>query len=126
MDRFPVELLYVLAFVGFILFNYFVQKATRRRQEEEASAQEQAAAEAAPPGEDEPLEDIWGRTPAPAPAPAAPPRPAAPSIAVRPQPPAARPIHPVRALLRDKRDLRRAVILGMVLGPCRSQDPSER
>jgi hypothetical protein len=32
----------------------------------------------------------------------------------------------VRALLKDKRDLRRAVILMMVLGPCRAQDPPER
>jgi hypothetical protein len=34
-------------------------------------------------------------------------------------------MHPVRALLKDKRDLRRAVILMMVLGPCRAQDPPE-
>jgi hypothetical protein len=126
MERFPVELLYVLAFVGFILFNYFVQQARRRRQEEQAQAQAQPAP---PPVEEEILEDIWGRTPTPAPAPAPPPpvlaaRPAAPPIAA--QPPAPRRTHPVRALLHDKRDLRRAVVLMMVLGPCRSQEPLER
>ena len=123
MERFPVELLYVLAFGGFILFNYFVQQARRRRQEEQAQAQAQPAP---PPVEEEILEDIWGRTPTPAPAPApvAAPRPAAPPIAA--QAPAARRIHPVRALLQEKRDLRRAVVLMMVLGPCRSQEPPER
>jgi hypothetical protein len=32
----------------------------------------------------------------------------------------------VRALLKGKRDLRRAVVLAMVLGPCRAQQPPER
>ena len=136
MERFPVELLYVLGFVAFVLFNYITQKAVRRRQQEEAAAkeqaaaQEQAAAPAEPPsGEDEPLEDIWGRTPAPAPVLA--PRPAPPAIrteppAIRAEPPAPQRLHPARALLKDKRDLRRAVVLMMVLGPCRAQDPPER
>jgi hypothetical protein len=121
MERFPVELLFILAFVGFILFNYFVQAARRRRQEEQAQAQP-----APPPVEEELLEDIWGRTPTPAPAPAPvlAPRPAALPIAA--PPPAPRRSHPVRALLHDKRDLRRAVVLMMVLGPCRSQEPPER
>ena len=119
MERFPAELLWVLAFIGFILFNYFVQAARRRREEEQAQAQP-----APPPVEEEPLEDIWGRTPAPAPTPVPAPRPASPSIAA--QAPAPRRIHPVRALLRNKRDLRRAVVLMMVLGPCRSQEPPER
>ena len=77
------------------------------------------------PAEDAPLEDIWGRRAAPAPA--------APVVAPRPAPPPARAepalrrrIHPVRALLQDKKDLRRAVVLTMVLGPCRAQEPPER
>jgi hypothetical protein len=122
MERFPVELLYVLAFVGFILFNYIAQRAARRRREEEAA---QAPPEP-PPAPDEPLEDIWGRPPAPAPKPpvilaarSAPPP-------VRAQPPRPRREHPVRALLKDKRDLRRAVVLMMVLGPCRAQEPPDR
>jgi hypothetical protein len=128
MERFPVELLYVLAFVGFVLFNYMMQRAVRRRQQEE-EAQAQAAPQPAPPAPEDGLaEDVWGRTPSPAPAPApAPvfvPRPAPPQV--RAEPPAPRRLHPARALLEDKRDLRRAVILMMVLGPCRSQEPPER
>jgi hypothetical protein len=121
MERFPVELLYVLGFIAIVLFNYIAQRAARRRQEEE-----RAQAQTAPPPVEEVLEDVWGRTPAqaPAPAPVAAPRPAALPIAA--QPPAPRRTHPVRALLRDKRDLRRAVVLMMVLGPCRSQEPPER
>lgn len=117
----PVELLYVLGFVALVLFNIMAQRAARRRQAEEAQAQ----AEAAPaPSPDEPLEDIWGRAPVAQPA-------AAPLIASRPAPAllhaeAPRRAHPVRALLKDKRDLRRAVILAMVLGPCRAQEPPDR
>jgi len=121
MERFPVELLYVLAFAGFILFNYLVSRAARRRQQEE---QAEAAAQPAPlPAEEEPFEDYWGRAAAPAPARA----PAVVSQPVRAAPPAPPPphLHPVRALLNDKRDLRRAVILMMVLGPCRAQEPLE-
>jgi hypothetical protein len=122
MERFPVELLYVLGFIAIVLFNYFAQRAARHRQQ-----QEEAQAQSAPPPVEEPLlEDVWGRTPTPAPVPAplAAPRPAALPIAV--QPPAPRRTHPVRALLHDRRDLRRAVVLMMVLGPCRSQEPPER
>jgi len=118
MERFPVELLYALAIAGFFLFNMLAQRAARRRQREEQAAQPEPVAE-------EPLEDIWGRTPAPAPAPAsvvlAPPPP--PPVRVAPAP---RRMHPVRALLNDPRDLRRAVVLMMVLGPCRAQEPPEQ
>jgi len=124
MDRFPVEILYVLAFLGFVLFNFLSQLAARRRrQEEQAQAGEplESAAEPPFPAEPEPLEDVWGRPPAPAapPAPLPTPRPALPELRVAPR------RHPVRALLSDRRDLRRAVVLMMVLGPCRSQDPPE-
>jgi len=124
MERFPVELLYVLAFIGFVLYSLFMRaRAARRRPQEEEA---QTAAAEPPPAEEELPEDIWGRTPAPAPAPAAAPvkRPA--PTPIRAEPPAPRRRHPVRALLKDKRDLRRAVILMMVLGPCRSQEPPER
>jgi hypothetical protein len=122
MERFPVELLYVLAFAGFILFNYLVSRAARRRQQEE---QAQAAAQPAPPpAEEEPFEDYWGRAAAPAPA-RAPVAVSQPVRAAPPAPPPPRRLHPVRALLKNKRDLRRAVILMMVLGPCRAQEPLE-
>lgn len=118
MERFPTELIYLLIFLGIIVFNFLRQQAARRRQEEQAQAPPEP-----PPAAEEPLEDVWGRLPAPAPA-------AAPVLAVRPAPPALpaapphqRRPHPVRAALKDKRDLRRAVILMMVLGPCRAQEP---
>jgi len=126
VEGFPVELLYVLAFAGFILFNYLVSRAARRRQQEEqAQAEAEAAAQPAPPpAEEEPFEDYWGRAAAPAPAP---PPAVVVSQPIRPAPPAPAPrrLHPARALLRDKRDLRRAVVLMMVLGPCRAQEPLE-
>jgi hypothetical protein len=129
MERFPTELLYVLAFLAIIVFNFITQRAARRRQQQE-QAEQALAPEPAPvkqaPVEQAPLEDIWGRSAAAAPAPVA-------VVAPRPAPPAARAeprlprrIHPARALLKDKRDLRRAVVLMMVLGPCRAQEPPER
>jgi hypothetical protein len=116
-------LIYVLIFLGILLLNYVMQRAARRRQQEE-QAQVEAPAEP-PPAADEPLEDIWGRTSAraPAPAPVLAPHPAPPVLA---QAPAPRLMHPARVLLMDKRDLRRAVVLMMVLGPCRAQEPPER
>ena len=123
MERFPAEAIYVLVFLGIILFN--VVQALRRRQQQ---AQAEAPAQPEPPpAEDEPLEDVWGRTPAlaPAPAPVIVARPAPPPV-TRAEPPPPRRLHPVRALLKDRHDLRRAVVLMMVLGPCRSQEPPER
>jgi hypothetical protein len=119
MDRFPAELLYVLGFVALVLFNYFVQRAARRREQQEKA---QAAVAPAPPSVEEGLpEELWGRTVTP------PPPPPAPALVPRSAPPPApRRLHPVRALLKDKRDLRRAVVLMMVLGPSHGQEPPER
>jgi hypothetical protein len=124
MERFPVELLYVLGFIAIVLFNFFAQRAARRRQQQEG-----AQAEAAPksPPQDEIAEDVWGRTAtAPAPAPALVPvvRAASPPP-LRTESSAPRRLHPARALLKDKRDLRRAVVLMIVLGPCRAQESRE-
>jgi hypothetical protein len=122
MDRFPVEIIYVLVFLGFVLFNVLTQMARRRQQSEAQAGEPRDAADEPPsPAADEPLEDIWGRVPPPAPV-TVPPPVAAPHAA----PALPRRVHPVRALLKDKRDLRRAVVLMMVLGPCRSQEPPER
>jgi hypothetical protein len=114
MERLPVELFFVLGFIALVLFNYLTQRAARRRAQQEKAQ----AAPVPPPIEEETPEELWGRsaaTPAPAPAPGLVPR------AASPPPPR---LHPVRALLKDKRDLRRAVVLVMVLGPCRAQEPS--
>jgi hypothetical protein len=75
--------------------------------------------------EEELPQDVWGRTPAPASAaaPVPPPRSPAP---LRTEPPMPQRLHPARALLKDKRDLRRAVVLMTILGPCRAQEPPER
>jgi len=123
MERFPVELLYVLGFIAIVLFNFIAQRAARRRQQQE---QAEAPIPSPPPAVEEELpEDYWGRTPTPPP-PAAvlAPRPAPPPVLA--PPPRPRRVHPVRALLKDRRDLRRAVVLMMVLGPCRAQEPPER
>jgi len=129
MERFPVELLYVLGFIAIVLFNYIAQRAARRRQEEEQARAQAAEQAAPPPAEEEPLEDIWGRSPvrpaaAPSAAPVPPARAAPPAIPAAPRAP--RRLHPVRALVNERRDLRRAVVLMLVLGPCRSQEPPER
>lgn len=116
-------LLFVLLFLGIVFFNYVVQRAARRRQAEE---QAQAGQPAPPPAEEEPLEELWGRAPAAAPAPAPVPSAMLAARQAAAAPPAPRSRHPVRALLKDKRDLRRAVVLTMVLGPCRAQEPPER
>jgi hypothetical protein len=126
MERFPVELIYLVVFAGFVLFNWLAQQATQRRQQEEqARAGEPAQEPDEPPpfeAEPDPPEfNNWGRRPAAGPAPAPAPVPdarpslAAPSVARRP--------HPVRELLKGRSDLRRAVILAMVLGPCLAQEP---
>ena len=120
MDRFPEGLLYILVFLGIVLFN-FVQAMRRRQRPAEGQAPAEAGHEP-PAAQDEPLEDIWGPRAAPAPAVAARPAPP-PARAVRPAP---RGMHPVRALLKDRRDLRQAVVLMMVLGPCRAQEPPEQ
>lgn len=118
MERLPVELLFVLGFIGLVLLNYFMQRAARRRAQHEKAP----AAPAPPPVEEEPPHEAWGRsaaTPSPRPAPVLVSRPA-------PPPPAPPRLHPVRALLKDKRDLRRAFVLVIVLGPCRAEEPSGR
>lgn len=129
MERIPVELLYVLGFIVFIVYNMVMQRAARRRQQ-----QEQAEAEAAQPepqpelAEEKPLEEVWGRTAVPVPVPAALPlrEPAPRPLPVYVEPAAPRRVHPVRALLRTERDLQRAMILMTVLGPCRAQEPPQR
>ena len=144
MERIPPELIYVLIFVGIMLFNFVMQRAAKRRQEEappeEQTAQNQPLEEVfgrrqpqtqEPPEEvfgrrqppaQEPLEEVFGRR-QPVSAVQAPP--AAPPPRVRPReavaPPALRRrANAFRSLLSDKGDLRRAVVIMTVLGPCRA------
>jgi hypothetical protein len=128
MERLPAELIYIIIFIGIVLFNVFTQRAARRRQAEQAAQAPPADALEEPPADEMILEDVWGRRPEPPPShpPVYAPRP--PSAVAPPAAPptagkgAGRPRHPVRALLAGKHDLRRAVVLTMVLGPCRSQE----
>jgi len=130
MERFPVELIYLIVFAGFVLVNWLTQAAAQRRRKEELEELEEENPDEAgqPPFESERPEYGWGRDappePAPVPAPVLTTRPA--PRPVRHVPLAARRLHPARALLTDRRDLRRAVILSMVLGPCRAQEPPEQ
>ena len=124
MERFPVELLiYGALFVGILLFNYAARRARQTPQpqhdvpedpEYEVSPREQ------PYVRDESPSEFWGVHP---PATAAP----APVDRVeRPRPPdpalLRRKRYTRRSLLGSKRDLRRAIVLMTVLGPCRGME----
>jgi hypothetical protein len=128
MERLPAELIYIIIFIGIVLFNVFAQRAARRRQAEQAAQAPPADALEEPSPDETILEDVWGRRPEapPPPLPVYAPRPASPAATPAAPPTAGkgagRPRHPVRSLLAGKRDLRRAVVLTMVLGPCRSQE----
>jgi hypothetical protein len=115
----PDLLIYLLIIAGILFFNHLAQRAARRRQEE--------AAAAAPPAEDEPLEEIFGRAP---PVQAAGPAPAmalAPARMQETRPLGAEEVRrrrsAARALLQGPRDLRRAIVVMTVLGPCRALEP---
>jgi hypothetical protein len=120
-------LLYGLFVVGILVFNYLMQQAAKRAREQQEQEQAQQQQATPSPPEDEPLEDIWGHRrqanlPATA-APVEPPRrvePVATSPAI-----ALRRIAP-RALFRSKQDLRHAIVVMTVLGPCRALEPHDR
>ena len=119
-------LLYGLLIAGFLLFNYVMQRLAKkaRQQPEQEWGQQQ---EAAPSPEDEPLEDIRGRRPrANLPAAAAPVEPArcVAAIAAAPAPPPPRRTA-AGPIFRSRKDLRHAVVLMTVLGPCRALKPDD-
>lgn len=118
----PELLILFLIIAGFMLFNHLAQKAAKRLREQQQAAERDAAARAAgAPEEEEPLEDIWGRPVSPPPPPPAPIEtvPAPLVVHAAPAPPR-RAAHP---LFRTPQDLRRAVIVMTVLGPCRALEP---
>jgi hypothetical protein len=120
-------LIYGLVIAGFLLFNYFMQRMSRRAQEQERA---QAREAASPQPEDEPLEDIWSRRtsvaapPEPMPVHVLAPAPDAEAPADAPQ--KAHRSAAARRLFRTRRDLRRAVVMMTVLGPCRALEPPGR
>jgi hypothetical protein len=118
-------LIYVFIVGGILLFNIvmpLLAKKARQRQQEEIT---ETASTPSPP-EDEPLEEIWGRTPV------APPEAAAPAPLAYVEPPAAEPPSAIPerrraagALFRSRQDLRHAVVVMTVLGPCRALEPPD-
>lgn len=126
MDRFPEELLYVLLFAALLLVQYLAQLFRRRSRGEAGPQEAPAPPQEKPAVPEEPLPDIWGRAPAPAPAaPPAPPKPAA-----RPEAPADAAVVPRRQRAAaipplGRQELRRAIVMMTVLGSCRGQEPPQ-
>jgi hypothetical protein len=119
MKNIPPELIYILLFVAFALFQYLVKRFFKRPQPE--AQEEVPIAQDAPAPADEPLPEIWGR-PTVAPVPVLAVR-VAPALVV----PAAIPrrYSAARSLLGTKRDLQRTIAIMTILGPCRAQEPAD-
>lgn len=118
MNKFSPDLLiYGLLILGVLIFNYLAQRAAKRRQNESADRE--------PPEQAKPLPEIWGRAqPAPA---AVPPPGVMPMPAPAPEAPpvaeeAPRRRSAARSFLRGRGNLRRAMVVMTVLGPCRAQE----
>lgn len=117
MERAPLDLLvYALIFAGIMLVNYLLQRFVKRAQ--------QAPTPEPPPQEDEaPPETLWGRAPQASAEPAMPTERVGRTVAAGVSP--ARPDQRfgARALFRSRQDIRHAVVVMTVLGPCRAQEP---
>jgi len=126
MPKSGSELLFLgLIIAGFMLFNYVAQRLAKKAREQQAAAAAQPAADAeAPPRGDEPLEELWGRVPAPRPA--APEPVAPPAAAAHAAPPVPSRRRSGARLFHTRRDLRQAIVVMTVLGPCRALEPHER
>jgi len=114
--------IYGLIFLGFLLFNTLMQAVKRAQQRQEPERAQQQ--EAAPPTEDEPPDYLWGRRPQPdLPAAAAHLEPA-PRLEAIAAPLAASPRRAaLAALFCSRQDLRHAIVVMTVLGPCRALEP---
>jgi hypothetical protein len=120
-------LVYGLVLVGFLLFNYVVQQRARMARSQQGGAESD---EPTPTPMDEPLDYAWGREPSSMPTayeqvqatadvPVAPP-------AQKATPAPLRPHTTPRALFESRQELRHAIVLMAVLGPCRALEPFER
>lgn len=125
MERFPIELLiYGALFVGILLFNYAARRARQRPQPQDAAPEYEGPPQDPRSAEYESPSEFWGRVqPSAVVTPLAP----APVDRVeRPRPPdpalLRRKRYTRRSLLGSKRDLRRAIVLMTVLGPCRGME----
>ncbi len=107
-------LVYGLIIAAFVLFNYLAQQVARKVREQQEAAEREAAP---PPVEEEAPEDTWGRAAAATPMP----------VARAPEPVTALPPVPramaAGTLFRTRQDLRHAIVVMTVLGPCRALDP---
>ena len=121
----PDIVVYGLIVIGFLLFNYVGQWLANksRRQQQEAELEQLTQAQAAA----EPQDYAWGSASAAAPVPVEPPRvvtydmaPVAPAGVLDAR---GRPDAVARSLLRSRTELRRAIVLMTVLGPCRALEP---
>jgi hypothetical protein len=127
MQGLPTELLYLLIFGAVLLFNFFTQQAARRRQAEAQQQQEEALEVAQDdPAPDEPIPDFWGRAPESLEALPAPAMPAEPIR--RTTVPIASPARRSKrfsreSLLGSRRDMQNAIVVAMILGPCRALEP---
>ena len=117
-------LVFGLVLAGFLLFNYVVQQRAKRARSQQEGAE---SAEPTPTPMDEPLDYAWGRAPSSMPiayeqaqaradVPTAPP---AQKATPAPLPSYTAP----RALFESKQELRHAIVLMTVLGPCRALEP---
>jgi hypothetical protein len=134
MDRFPIELLFYAAlFAVILLFNYAARRAASQRREPQPQQEtpEYWNDEAPPPQQpyarEESGSEFWGVRPT---AVVTPLTPAAVDRAEHPRPAGTAPLrrkrYTRRSLLGSKRDLRRAIVLMAVLGPCRGTESPER
>ncbi len=124
MNSLPPELLYLLVFGAFVLFQFLLKRFAKRRQSE--APQEVPLSQEEPiPQNEEPLPEIWGRPPAI--------RAVAPVLAERvarsqalvASATIARRRSAARSLLGTKLDLRRTIVIMTILGPCRAQEPPD-
>ena len=126
----PDIVFYGLLVAGFLLFNYIVQRLankSRQQQQQQAELERLAQAQAAA---EHPQDYAWGHAPAAAPLPVEPPRVA--TYEMAPATPTATLDAPARldavarSLLRSRQELRHAIVLMTVLGPCRALEPYDR
>jgi hypothetical protein len=123
----PDIVVYGLIVAAFLLFNYVVQRLankSRRQQQQDAELERLAQAQAAA---EQPQDYAWGRAPDAAPLPVEAPRVVtyemAPAAAAAALDVPARPDAVARNLLRSRNELRHAIVLMTVLGPCRALEP---
>jgi len=116
MKEFPVELIYMLVFIGIVLFQYLMKRFAPPPPEEPAQ-QEQPA----PPAE-ETDESPWGR-------------PASRAAIIEPIDRSEEPSAPApvagrrfarRALMGSRREVQNAIVIAAILGPCRALEPPAR